>query len=81
MANTNKTFCGPPPSYCNKTWNPSHCPVVRRSVKLSDWKAISKDENEIVSGAAAACRFGGQGALRHGALLPTAAGDHDLHAC
>mmetsp|Transcript_10339 Transcript_10339/g.32825 ORF Transcript_10339/g.32825 Transcript_10339/m.32825 type:complete len:356 (+) Transcript_10339:37-1104(+) len=49
MANKNTTFCGPPPSYCNKTWDPSHCPSAPRDVKLESWQSVSKDEGVIAS--------------------------------
>ena len=51
MANKNKTFCGPPPTYCNKTFNPSVCPssTWKAAATLKDWKAFGKDEQQMAA--------------------------------
>ena len=51
MANKNKTYCGPPPTYCNKTWNELKCPASQwtAAVKVSGWHAIGADEAAMVS--------------------------------
>ena len=51
MANKNKTYCGPPPTYCNASWNELHCPASRWSaaVKVGGWHAIGADEGAIAA--------------------------------
>jgi cathepsin F len=51
MANMNKTFCGPPPEYCNKTWSPGHCPAStwKAAVQVQDWHAVDKDETAMAA--------------------------------
>jgi len=44
MADKNRTFCGPPPSYCNVTCHSKSSAFVG---KISNWTAISKNETEI----------------------------------
>jgi len=44
MADKNRTFCGPPPSYCNVT---CHSNSSEFDGIISNWTAISKNETEI----------------------------------
>jgi cathepsin F len=51
MANPNKTYCGPPPTYCNKTHNADRCPAAKwtAAAKVSSWKPIGQSETDIAA--------------------------------
>ena len=51
MANKNRTYCGPPPSYCNKTWDEDHCPTKQwtPAAQITSWMTISTNETQIAA--------------------------------
>lgn len=49
MADHNISFCGPPPEYCNRTWNQVHCPTNdwMAASTIDSWMKISTNETDI----------------------------------
>lgn len=49
MASHNYSFCGPPPPYCNRTWDQTHCPPSDwiPAARISDWMPVSQNETLI----------------------------------
>eukprot|EP01121_Diplochlamys_sp_Union-15-3_P021208 TRINITY_DN851_c0_g1_i1.p3 TRINITY_DN851_c0_g1~~TRINITY_DN851_c0_g1_i1.p3 ORF type:complete len:101 (-),score=28.27 TRINITY_DN851_c0_g1_i1:287-589(-) len=44
----NKTFCGPPPDYCNRTEYPCRANDQAKYVaKISGWKTFGTDEEQL----------------------------------
>ena len=48
MADKNRTFCGPPPTYCNRTCLAKSSNFVP-NLQVESWRPISKNETEIAA--------------------------------
>jgi cathepsin F len=49
MLNTTRSFCGPPPSYCNATWTHDQCANAQPAATFANWSRLTSNETELMA--------------------------------